>query len=52
MVTATCATVTIHDLSNGFLVLPLGAEVCVEAGNAGSQSRRRGWGKAEMILSF
>lgn len=25
---STCATVTIHDLSNGFLVLPLGREVC------------------------
>lgn len=26
---STCTTVTIHDLSNGFLVLPLGGEVCV-----------------------
>lgn len=32
---STCTTVTIHDLSNGFLVLPLGGEVCVAGGERG-----------------
>lgn len=46
---STCTTVTIHDLSNGFLVLPLGGEVCVlPAGNGGGDLRAG----EETILQF
>lgn len=46
---STCTTVTIHDLSNGFLVLPLGGEVCVLLTGNGGGDLRAG---EETILQF
>lgn len=49
---STCTTVTIHDLSNGFLVLPLGGEVCVAGRERGRSQPLVGGAGEESILPF
>lgn len=49
---STCTTVTIHDLSNGFLVLPLGGEVCVAGRERGDLGRWLGEPVGRRVLRF